>query len=582
MDILDIGLLVSAVACLAAYPFAQMFAFFGLLGHLSGPREFGRAWRILLWVMLVVLPTSMVVLYEETEGTGQSDDLVVAWGAAMLVLTICLARPRWLYSILGVLSAFGAAAVACGYVLEVRREELMQLFPAAAAGNFLLLGVVILRGLIVGLGAEHRDRSWREARPKLPWLPWLPGLNIVNPLKELNMSTNRFIAIGLIYLLVSGAWLLLGGAMDERTESLDDELSAEIYSLVGPPVVAQWHPFWAENDTAKRDDPGSAVPSAATVAADIEHENRYKGLLWYSTFTVDFRGEYTLPAGGTGASDGVFRFELPPNCTPIDLAVAVDGEPVDLSYAQKTSGHLAVPVSRDVERRVTVAFKTMGQNTWQYTPADSLSGPRGELQNFALTVTTDFEDIDYPTGGRSPNEPATDVDGGKRATWAYENIIAAQPMGVVMPQRANAGPIVARMSFFAPVSLLFFFTVLFIVVVKKSVVLHPMHYLFIAAGFFAFHILLAYTADRISIHLAFWISAVVSVLLVVSYLRLVAGLRFALLYAGAAQLVYLVGFCYAFFWVGMTGLTITVVAILTLFVLMQATGRLDWAAVFAA
>jgi inner membrane protein involved in colicin E2 resistance len=118
-------------------------------------------------------------------------------------------------------------------------------------------------------------------------------------------------------------------------------------------------------------------------------------------------------------------------------------------------------------------------------------------------------------------------------------------------------------------------------VVLKDIPLHPMHYLFLAAGFFAFHILLAYLADHVNIHLAFWVSAAVSVLLVVSYLRLVAGVKFAVFYAGAAQLIYLVGFSYAFFWVGMTGLTITIGSIVTLAVLMQVTGRLDWGEVFA-
>lgn len=46
-------------------------------------------------------------------------------------------------------------------------------------------------------------------------------------------------------------------------------------------------------------------------------------------------------------------------------------------------------------------------------------------------------------------------------------------------------------------------------------------------------------------------------------------------------MAYLVGFSYAFFWVGVTGLTITVGAVATLFVLMQATGRVDWAEAFA-
>jgi inner membrane protein involved in colicin E2 resistance len=80
---------------------------------------------------------------------------------------------------------------------------------------------------------------------------------------------------------------------------------------------------------------------------------------------------------------------------------------------------------------------------------------------------------------------------------------------------------------------------------------------------------------------AFILSSAVSVGLVVSYLRLVVGSRFALLEAGMAQLLYQVGFSTAHFFDGYTGLSITVLVVLTLFLLMQLTGRLSWSAVFA-
>ena len=60
-----------------------------------------------------------------------------------------------------------------------------------------------------------------------------------------------------------------------------------------------------------------------------------------------------------------------------------------------------------------------------------------------------------------------------------------------------------------------------------------------------------------------------SVFLVVSYLRVLVSSRFAFVEAGLAQLVYLVGFALAHFAEGFTGLTVTVLAILTLFLLMQ-------------
>ncbi len=92
--------------------------------------------------------------------------------------------------------------------------------------------------------------------------------------------------------------------------------------------------------------------------------------------------------------------------------------------------------------------------------------------------------------------------------------------------------------------------------------------------------LLAYLADHASIHIAFAICSAVSIFLVVSYLRLAIGVRFAILEAGLAQFVYLVLFSYAFFIQGFTGLAVTIGCIVTLFVVMQMTARIRWAEKF--
>jgi len=432
------------------------------------------------------------------------------------------------------------------------------------------------------------------------------------------MSTRRLVAMIVIFGGASMAWAVLGASMWERTADLDESLSAEVASLIGPDVLAQTAPYWAPAADASGRDERAVPPDASEITVQITHEDRYKGLLWYNMTQVAFEGKYTLaPAAGgaAGAADGVFIFRLPEGINRHDgLTVTVDDEPYALAQAEKQSGDLAIPVSRDTQHTVTVAFSTQGQDMWLYLPGavsavmnddgdDDLrhrgheldpdaprrlranrdrvpvSHDRSELKNFSMTVTMNFTDVDYPKGTQSPKQTET-VDGGFAATWRYDSLVTNQAMGVVMPKRTNAGPIAARMSFFAPVSLLFFFTVIFGVVVLKKIPLHPMHYLFIAAGFFAFHILLAYLADQVNIHAAFWICAAVSVFLVVSYMRAVVGMKFAVTYVAVAQMVYLVGFSYAFFWVGKTGLAVTIGAIATLFVLMQATGKLDWAQVF--
>jgi hypothetical protein len=332
--------------------------------------------------------------------------------------------------------------------------------------------------------------------------------------------------------------------------------------------------------------------------------------LWYSTFTVKFTADYTVPAAPTSGPDatGLFVFPLPAGVTGYDdLGISIDEKAAAIQRSDLVRCEIDLPLDRKTRHVVTVNYTTAGQDVWLYAPGSvsneaegdgceggnipedasgrkyrisSAGGQMVAMNDFSLDVTCDFADIDYPSGTRSPTTPARNKAGLTTATWKYANALTNQAMGVVMPRRTNAGPIAARMSFFAPVSLFFFFTALFTLVVLRKLPMHPMHYLFIAAGFFAFHILLAYLADTVNIHAAFWICAVVSTLLVVSYMRLVAGIRFAVLYVGLAQVVYLVGFSYAFFWVGKTGLIIAIGGVATLFVLMQATGRLNWHAIF--
>ncbi len=416
------------------------------------------------------------------------------------------------------------------------------------------------------------------------------------------MGTSRFLGLILVFVAAATGWLILGRTLADRTESLDNRLSAEMDSLWGPQALVQPAPFLARDpQTTAPSDRGE--PSGSDIRAAIRHEHRNKGLLWYSTFTVDFEGTYALAPPTAAARDAQqdsarshFVFPLPQGARAYDaLTVRLDDTDLPLSPSEVAAGRIVIPLDRTAPHTVTVRYTTSGRDYWLYAPTDLIVpkpadedsvfaplGPPSRLRDFALTVDTSFRDIDYPKGTRSPTAPAAPVDtGGMRAQWSYDHAVTAQAMGIAMPHRTNAGPIVERMSLFAPVSLLFFFCTVFTVVVLRGIPLHPMHFLFVAGGFFAFHILLAYVAEEMDIHLAFWISALVSVLLVVSYMRLAAGMKFAVLVVGAAQLVYLIGFSYAFFWVGKTGLTITIGAVLTLFVLMQATGRVNWHGVFA-
>jgi len=250
--------------------------------------------------------------------------------------------------------------------------------------------------------------------------------------------------------------------------------------------------------------------------------------------------------------------------------------PGDISQGIRTSTALAPGEEADV----VIGYKSPGLDRWVYAFGDGVA----RVRDFTLTATTDFDDVDFPEGCISPTAKEK-TDEGWRLRWKYTDLLTGYQLGVEMPKKLNPGPIASRMSFFAPVSLLFFFAVLFIVSAVKAddvTPLHPMNYFFLAAAFFAFHLLFAYLADHLNIHLTFAIAGMVSCLLVFVYVALARKVTLALAYATFPQLMFLILFSYAFFYPGYTGLMITVGAVITLAVLMVATARVDWAKKFRA
>ena len=413
------------------------------------------------------------------------------------------------------------------------------------------------------------------------------------------MSSIRLMAIGFIYLCTAVAWSTLGASVVSRTGESDARLSKEVAQLWGgrhnqiAPLTAIARPREVIETVQATDNEGRLVrrevaktvedrvpvplrSSRVQVGLDLEH--RQKGLLWYDTYTVDFSGKYRVsnPDDQPRTLTAEFRF---PSADAI-----YDGFVFRLAGQDAPKGALSQAVSVSTvlpphgEADLVIAYRSRGLDDWTYAFA-----PEGvsNVQDFALDMTTDFRRIDFPAGTVSPTTK-TPVGDGWRLGWQFDSLVTGQKVGLDLPNKLNPGPVAARITFFAPVSLLFFLTVMVLLGVLSGRSLHPMNYFFLAAAFFAFHLLLAYLVDHLQIHASFVIASVVSVFLVVTYLRRAAGLRSAVVREAAlAQIVYLVLFSYAFFFEGYTGLTVTIGAVLTLFVLMQITARVDWGEVFA-
>ncbi|MDP6543971.1 MAG: inner membrane CreD family protein [Phycisphaerae bacterium] len=548
-----------------AYPFVELGTFAILAAVTFQEFRFTSARRIVCGFGLVIGPACLLMLANDTFWYPWNESaMLLVWIVVGGGVLISLFSRRRLYtSGLNFLSIIVLAGICLCYVVRMTSagHPILAVVPLMPLVNLLLL-------------ARH---------------VWCCGELNLNPIsrfstimhgKEPDMNAQRFTAIAFIFAAASIGWTILGNTIDYRTDQLEQSLSEEVDTMWGPAGIVQCTPCVLTGGITEMDRGEYDTPIQSDVEVNFEHHNRYKGLLWFSTYTVKFSGTYRL---GGPEKDATFLFKVPDDVHSLEeMTFTVNDvvvEPVD-STRYGVSNTLEVPISAGAESIVEVKYTTRARDRWAYSSQWHTAVRPGLLRNFTLMASTDFADIDYPKGSVSPTAPADKTDGGTVAKWQYKSMRANQTMGIEMPARTNAGPIAARMSFFAPVSLAFFFTVLFTVVVLKKLPLHPMHYLFISAGFFAFHILMAYLVDLIPIHAAFWVCAAVSTALVVSYMRLVAGVKFAVIYVGAAQVVYLVGFSYAFFWVGVTGLALTVGAIATLFVLMQATGKIDWYEVF--
>ncbi len=402
----------------------------------------------------------------------------------------------------------------------------------------------------------------------------------------------RIVALCLIFGMTALAWVILGGVTQFRTRAQDTKLKHSVRQLWGT-AQKQWAPYVyyqtqiekkvkttrnskTEIEIITETKDNQAILDSSYITVDLKLDHRKKGLLWYSTYRVLYSGEYIIKNTTSKERDFFFVYTFPTNDGIYDnFEMTIDGKEIEKLIPSNGKITKRLKIGPDDSRIVSISYGSQGMDEWWYIFGSGVS----HISNFKLIMTTDFDDIDFPENSISPVEKEK-TESGWKLTWHYSNLISGIQIGMGMPKKLNPGPFVSRVSYFAPVSLFLFMFLVFVISRVRKINIHPMNYFFIAAAFFSFHLLLAYLVDHIALHPSLLICSAVSILLVISYMRLVIGIRFAFLEIGISQFVYLVLFSYAFFLEGFTGLAITICCILTLFIVMQYTARLDWKAQF--
>ncbi|MEO7934172.1 MAG: inner membrane CreD family protein [Chthoniobacterales bacterium] len=383
------------------------------------------------------------------------------------------------------------------------------------------------------------------------------------------MSIKQLLTIVIIFLCTCIAWVILGTSLSMRSEWSSSVLRGQVANQWGG-ALQQVHP---EIFIEAPDATGGKrffSPAESHVTVNLDNDPKRKGLLWNRTYNVDFKGEYRLENTSPIDQTMFVVFKFPASDAGYEnFAFVIDGRPSTQNPKRGEPLTESVRVPAGKSAKLLIAYRTRGLDSWGYSFGDAT-----RIRNFEMRMSTDFRDYNFPVGTSSPTA-RTDTAKGCDFTWSYPDVIGAQAIGVEVPVKLNPGPVAARITFFAPVSLLFFFAVVVLWSLVSRTAMHPMHFFFLAAGYFAFQLLFAYLVDLIPLLAAFIVAAAVSLGLVGGYLRLAFGWAFTK-WVVVAQLAYMVLFSASFFFDGLTGLTVTLGSIATLAILMVTTAKIDW------
>ena len=226
----------------------------------------------------------------------------------------------------------------------------------------------------------------------------------------------RIVAIVLIFFCTAVAWMILGATLSMRTGSSNEQLQGHVASTWGEaqeqsPVSACYKKTeisavteqdhgktLIRNDRVERRIP---LPLDSTrVDVNLQLDHRQKGLLWYSTYAVDFAGEYKFHNNTTEAQAVEFLLPFPAEHALYDgLLMKVNGK--EMATVTAGNGASAIATIDPGESAVVqVAYRSRGLNSWRYKLGDGIA----QVHDFVLNMAPISGTSTSPTT-RSPQPP---------------------------------------------------------------------------------------------------------------------------------------------------------------------------------
>src|SRR3989442_1129647 len=164
----------------------------------------------------------------------------------------------------------------------------------------------------------------------------------------------RIAAITFIFLCTAVAWAILGATIFQRTYDSGSSSDSRVESTWGAPQNQAPPTAWFNEQVPNKEvttENGKKIETitqetvtrwlpleSSHINVDLNLEHRQKGLLWYSTYKVDFGGSYAFRNPSDKDQNVTFTLDFPTaQAIYDDLVFTIDDAPVALKNGKNSA-----------------------------------------------------------------------------------------------------------------------------------------------------------------------------------------------------------------------------------------------------
>jgi len=347
--------------------------------------------------------------------------------------------------------------------------------------------------------------------------------------------TPHLLAGALIVALVLG-WGTFAYRMQTRTRDIRERNAAQVADIIGPALIQAPPIFHAAGYTREGKHTWDQRLSPTQARAVITMTYRRRGTLAYPTYEADVTLKYTVTITPAWTTPGAFKCPYPSSgeAECYNVKLIVDGTPTQNRLPAEGFIAWRGPMDPGKARTFEVRYRARGTTSFAFGTVQDAQPHDVDAQ---IEVRGTRGPVDFG-GFIAPSKPVERLDGGRRLTWHFTDMVANSDAGVVLPELRSGAERLITYAMLWPLLMVGFIGSLWGAGVVAGRPLGPGNVVLLAASYAAFGAVVCYVGGVLEPQLAIAVGLVALALSALNYLRIVAGSRFAVTYGLAACLVF--------------------------------------------